>query len=227
MKLVAILGSPHGAQGNTGMLLDGVLQGARAAGADVTLYSLSNLDVQPCRSCEGCHIVGDCPIADDFPTIKDAITEADGVILATPNYIMNVSAQLKALLDRCSGPIHTQEWEGKYAAAIVTSGSGGSDEIEAYLLRALRMLGFTTVGSAGALGWQLNKPELREKLQATAAELGKQLVEAIRAQKRFPEQDEERNAFMNRFQQLVTMQKDHWKYEYDYWTTVRPAWYAK
>ena len=217
MKLVAIIGSPRGMQGNTGMLLDGLLQGARAAGAEVELFSMATHDVRPCCSCEGCHITGECPIPDDFNGIKAAIAQADGVVMATPNYIMSVSAQLKALLDRCSGPIHTQEFQGKYAAAIVTSGSGGSDEVEAYLLSALQVTGFTTVGSLGALGWQMANPQLREAHLAAAADLGRQLVAAIRTHQAFPEQEENRRAITERMRNLATMMKEHWPFEYAYW----------
>jgi multimeric flavodoxin WrbA len=216
MKLVAILGSPRGMQGNTGTLLDGVLQGARDAGAAVTIFSLAELDVQPCRGCEGCHITGVCPISDDFAPIKAAMEEADGLVLASPNYILSVTAQLKALLDRCSGPIHTQALAGKYAAAVVTSGNASADVAD-YMLHALRLMGFTTVGSVAALGWQMANPATRAPQLTAAAVLGAQLVEAIRTQQHFPAQDDERHAIMERFRQLVTLQKDYWRYEYAIW----------
>ncbi|OPZ87241.1 MAG: NAD(P)H dehydrogenase (quinone) [bacterium ADurb.Bin429] len=217
MRLVAIIGSPHGMKGNTAVLLDGVMRGARAAGAEVTLVSLAEYTVQPCNGCEACHITGVCPIRDDFTTIKDAMLAADGVVLASPNYIISVSAQVKALLDRCSGPIHTQAFEGKYAAAVVTSGGGNSEEVEAYMLRALRMMGFTSVGSAGALAWQLLREETRIPLLNAAEALGYALVEAIRAKQAFPDQDEEHRQIRERMQTLVTMRKDHWPFEYEYW----------
>lgn len=217
MKLTAIIGSPHGLKGNTGLLLESVMTGARDAGAEVPLFSLAELTVKPCNGCEACHIVGDCAISDDFETIKDALLASDGLILASPNYIINVSAQVKALLDRCSGPIHTQAFEGKYAAAVVTSGGGNSEEVEAYMLRALRMTGYTTVGSVGALAWQLLREETRTPLLTAAQALGAALVEAIRTKQAFPEQDTEHQAIQERMRQLVTMQRDHWPFEYEYW----------
>ncbi|MHB9133726.1 MAG: flavodoxin family protein [Armatimonadota bacterium] len=218
MKLVAIIGSPHGMKGNTGMLLEGVLQGARDAGAEITLFSLANLDVQPCTACEGCHISGECPISDDFDTIKDAILQSDGMVFASPNYILTVTAQLKAFLDRCSGLIHLQAFEGKYAAAVVTSGSIGSQEVEDYLLRALRMTGCASVGSIGGEGWRMLNPDTRAPLLAAAAELGGKLVEAIRTKQSYPEQAAELQTIKERMRQLVTMQKDHWPYEYAAWS---------
>lgn len=217
MKLVAIMGSPHGMNGNTGMLLQRMLQGVRDAGAEVELISLSEKDVQPCRGCDACHITGECIIADDFADIRRAFEQADGLILASPNYIVSVTAQLKALLDRCSPLIHLQALEGKYAAAVVTSGGPGSDEVEGYLLRFLRSLGYATVGSVGAMGWQLQQDALRAASLQAAAALGARLVQAIAAHTPFPEQQQEREAMLTRMRQLVGMQKAHWPYEYRYW----------
>jgi len=217
MKIVAILGSPRGMSGNTGLLLDGVIHGARDAGAEVQLFSLANYDVQPCRGCEACHISGECPIADNFAALLAAVTAADGLVLASPNYILSVTAQLKAFLDRLSGPIHLQTFTGKYAAAVVTAGGPGSDEVEQYLLRALRMTGCATVGSVGAMGWQMTQDATRAPHLTNAAALGVALVAAIRDGQRFPAQDLERLAVRTRMRQLVMAQKEHWPYEYAIW----------
>ena len=217
MKLVAINGSPNGMHGNTGTLLQGLLQSVREAGAEVEFFSLDEKDVQPCRGCDACHINGTCIIKDDFDEIRCAFMQADGLILASPNYIVSVTAQLKALLDRCSPLLHLQAVNGKYAAAVVTSGGPGSDEVEGYLLRFLRSLGYATVGSVGAMGWQMQNPVMRTPHLQTAAELGTRLMQAIKEKTLFPEQQAERQAMMNRMRQLVSMQKEHWTYEYQYW----------
>lgn len=217
MKLVAIIGSPRGMAGNTGILLEALLAGAREAGAEVQVFSLANMDVKPCVSCEHCHITGDCPISDDFDMISTAIAAADGVLLGSPNYIISVTAQMKAFLDRCSKQIHTQEWVGKYAAAVVTSGSSHTDVVAGYLSQALRVLGFTTVGSVGALGWQVAMPDQREPHLANAAALGHALVNAIHTQQTFPEQAEERAMLWDRMQHMVMRMQEHWPYEYAYW----------
>ena len=152
MKIVTILGSPHGPNGATGSVLNDLVSAARAAGADVTSFSLTETEVQPCRACDACHRTGTCPIKDQFLTIRDAMMAADGIVLASPNYIFSVSAQLKTLMDRCCGPLHCHSFQDKHAAAIVTSGGPESAEVGAYLERFLRCLGCWTVGSVGAAG---------------------------------------------------------------------------
>jgi len=217
MKITAIIGSPRGMRGNTGQLLGALLDAAREGGADATLLSLSEADVQPCRACDACHKVGECPVGDDFEAVHDAMQEADGLVLASPNYIFSVTAQMKALLDRCASPLHLQEFEGKYGAAVVTSGGAGSEEVERYLLRFLRALGCRTVGSVGAEAWKLADEAERPQVLEMAASLGRRLAQAIESRETFPEQEEERRAFFDRMKQLMALRKEDWPFEYNYW----------
>ena len=216
MKLVGIIGSPRGMKGATGKLLSATLDAAKAAGAEVTTFSLAELDVKPCRACDVCHKTGACATKDDFETIKAAVLAADGIVLASPNYIFSVSAQMKALFDRCCGLVHLQALEGKYAAAVVTGG-GETDMVEDYMLHVMRFMGAWTVGSVGALGHQLADDAARSQLLAEAANLGRALVAAIETKRQFPEQEKGRAEFVARMKGLVTAMKDHWPYEHEYW----------
>ena len=139
------------------------------------------MDVKPCRGCGACHKTGQCVIKDDFKEVEDALLKADGIVLASPNYIFSVTAQMKALMDRCSCPIHCQAMEGKYGAAVVTSGGSGSDEVEGYLLRFLRALGCWTVGSVAAEAGEIEGKSGQGGRFGEARDLGARMVEAIRA----------------------------------------------
>lgn len=217
MKIAAIIGSPHGMKGQTGILLDAMLDAMREAGAEVTTFELSAMTVKPCRGCDACHRKGTCAIDDDYKIIRAAMLEADGIVLASPNYFVSVSAQLKAMIDRCCGLIHLQAIDGKYGAAVVTSGGPGGDEVESYMLRFMRSLGYATVGSVNALGWQMRVDGMKEPNLQAAAALGVQLVNAIKERRQFPEQAPEREAIMERMKGLMIAQKDRWTYEYQYW----------
>ena len=217
MKIVTILGSPHGPNGATGSVLNDLVSAARAAGADVTSFSLTETEVQPCRACDACHRTGTCPIKDQFLTIRDAMMAADGIVLASPNYIFSVSAQLKTLMDRCCGPLHCHSFQDKHAAAIVTSGGPESAEVGAYLERFLRCLGCWTVGSVGAAAFELGNPQLRPKIAQAAADLGRALCDAIRQNTSYPQQRPTRDAFFERMKQLVTFRRADWPYEYEHW----------
>jgi len=217
MKIVAIIGSPHGLKGNTGRLLASLVDAARVDGAEVQTFSLAEKVVHPCRACDCCHRTGRCSLDDDFEELRAAIHAADGLVLASPNYIFSVPAQMKALLDRCSGPLHIQAFEGKYGAAVVTSGGSGSDEVETYLLRFLQALGLWTVGSVGAEGWMLENPATQDPILEKAARLGTRLADAIHGKETFPDQQAARREFSQRMRSLVEMRKADWPYEFDFW----------
>ncbi len=101
MKVLGILGSPC-KDGNTAALLDAVLEGAREAGADVERLNVTDLRIEPCDSCGACDSSGVCEMkGDDMDLIYRKIREVDGLVIASPIFFMSVSAQLKALIDRC------------------------------------------------------------------------------------------------------------------------------
>jgi len=220
MKILAIMGSPLGMKGNTGHLLNGVIGACADAGADVKTIELCRLNVGPCRGCGACHVTGDCPIKDDYAKVKQAMVEADGIIFASPNYINCVTAQMKALFDRCSSLLHCQAFEGKYGIAVVTSGGPGSKEVENYILRFLRSLGCWTVGSIGAEARRVADEKARAEILDTAAGLGRRFTQSIGKKKTYPRQADARRAFFERMKMLVTMNKDNWPYEYRYWKSM-------
>jgi multimeric flavodoxin WrbA len=217
MNIVAILGSPHGMKGTTGALMAGVTSAAEAAGAEVRTFSLSKTEVKPCKGCDTCHRTGKCSIKDDFKTLKNAMLEADGIILASPNYITSVSAQMKAVFDRCCGPLHCQAMKGKYGAAVVTSGGAESNVVEKYMIGFLRIMGCWTVGSVGAEAQQIMDAQARELKLKAAARVGTRLVEAIRDNRTYPSQTAAQQSFYERMKMLVSMRKEDWAYEYKYW----------
>ena len=216
MKIVAILGSPHGQKGATGSVLAEMLKGAEAAGAVAATLCLTQYEVRPCCACDHCHKTGACVIKDDYAVVRTALLNADGIILASPNYIFSVTAQLKAVLDRCCGPLHLSAWRDKHAAAVVTGG-GDSREVEQYLLRFLNCMGCWTVGGVGATAQQLAQPAARGEIMSAAAEMGRRLVHAVAARETFVEQAAPREAFFQRMRQLVQFRKENWPFEYEYW----------
>ena len=173
MKIVAVLGSPHGMKGNTGRLLEPLLDAVRQRGAEVQVFSLAELEVAPCRGCDVCHRTGTCHIKDDGDTIKAAMAGADSVVLASPNYVFSVSAQMKALFDRSCGAIHCRALSGKYGAAVVTAGGGGSEQVINYTGQFLLATGAWMVGGVAAEGAQLVDDARRRERVDAARELGR------------------------------------------------------
>jgi len=100
MKILGIMGSPR-KRGNTDLLLDETLRGARSQGAEVEKLMVSELDISPCLEIYGCLKDGHCVIDDDMQQVYVKLTEADHIILASPMFFYGLTSQVKALIDRC------------------------------------------------------------------------------------------------------------------------------
>jgi multimeric flavodoxin WrbA len=221
MNIISLLASPHGAKGNTAALLELVMEGARNEGAKTETIVLPGNTVQPCKACDVCHKMGTCAQKDDFKSIKKKIDGSDGLVLASPNYIWSVSAQMKAFMDRCCGVIHCMSFEGKYGASVVTSGGGGEEPIVKYMSEFLITTGITPVGSVWATMGAVSPPAFTEETKDEAARLGHKLVRSWKDKVMLPAIEEAKNQYKERFRLLVEYRKEQWPYEWEYWQKRR------
>ncbi len=108
MNVLGILGSPRRG-GNAEELLDKALEGAKAAGASCEKICLNELSIRPCQECGGCDLTGECVIRDDMDAVYGKVDSADGIILASPIFFGELTAQTKAMIDRFQA-----RWVKKY-----------------------------------------------------------------------------------------------------------------
>lgn len=219
MKIVVLIASPHGMKGNTGRLLEEVMAGL-CNEAELELIDLSSRKVLPCSGCDHCHKTGCCHLKDDYETIKQSLLTCDGFIVASPNYIFSVTAQLKALFDRSGNLIHCLKLEGKYGAVVETSGGGEDDEVISYMVRFINATGAQSVGGIGSPMAGVRTFPKEDVLFEKARELGKNLCRCIKEKEHFPDQAGYRGAFKARMKRLVEYRKDDWTEEYSYWQKI-------
>jgi len=108
VNILGISGSPK-AGGLANLLLDKVLDGAKISGAQAEKIILNDLNFKACQECGGCGKTGVCITDDDMRPIYEKLAKADAVVVASPIYFGNITAQLKAMIDRC----HCS-WVAKY-----------------------------------------------------------------------------------------------------------------
>ena len=99
--IVAFSATPR-AGGNSDILADHILGGAKEAGATVEKVKLHGLSIKPCSACGSCQKSVDepCVQSDDMAPLLEKICAADGIVFASPIYFFTVNAQMKAFLDR-------------------------------------------------------------------------------------------------------------------------------
>ena len=127
MKNILVLtGSPRKG-GNSDLMADAFIKGATEQGHQVTKFETARKAIGGCKACGKCWSLGTaCVFRDDFAELEPLIEKADVIVLATPLYWFNMSAQIKAAIDRlyaydaptCLRPLNIKE------SVLLTCGAG-------------------------------------------------------------------------------------------------------
>lgn len=100
MKIVTLLGSPRSGK-NSASIAGRFNQSAAELGAQTGVFELNRLNYRGCQGCYACKKELDhCVLNDDLSDVLAAVQEADLVVLASPVYYGDVTAQLKGFIDR-------------------------------------------------------------------------------------------------------------------------------
>lgn len=118
-------------------------------------------------------------------------------------------------------PIEIWTFEGKYGAAVVTSGGGDEQPIAEFMNHFLITTGVVPVGSVWATMGTLVGDEFPVEIQEQALPLGAKVVSAWQNKERPAEVDQSMRAFSQRMAYLMRYRKDQWPYEYAYWVEHR------
>ena len=128
MDVLAISGSAR-RDGNTAILLGRVLEELRQEGIGTELIQLAGQVIEPCKACWACGGQGNCVHRrDSFREIFDRMKAADGILLGSPVYSANISANMQALLERAAvvGDLNPGLLTHKVGAAVVAARRGGA-----------------------------------------------------------------------------------------------------
>jgi len=100
MDVVCLFGSPR-KNGNSAAVARHFLATAESLGARTQSFFLNSLALRGCQACNRCKTGTEkCVLQDDLSPVLDAVFAADVVVMASPVYYGDVSAQLKAFIDR-------------------------------------------------------------------------------------------------------------------------------
>jgi len=165
MKAVAINGSPRKG-GNTEILLKKVLEPLSAAGWETEFIQLGGKKIRGCSACSRCFDTNDarCSMKTDiFNEWFEKILASQAIILGTPTYFTDVSAEMKAFLDR-AGLVSVANGgllRGKIGAAVVAVRRGGGTHAFDTINHMFLMSGVIVPGSTyWNLGYGLDKGDV-------------------------------------------------------------------
>lgn len=158
MKIVGICGSPR--EGASEFLLKKALTELEKEDKFETVFiSVRDKAISPCTHCNDCvETKGKCSINDDMDEIYKALKEADGIILASPVHFGSISAQLKAVIDRCQAMImeDLDIFKNKVGISIVVGGDrSGGQELAIQQINTFYLLNKIIPLSGGSFGANL------------------------------------------------------------------------
>lgn len=130
MKVVAINSSAR-KDGNTATLINTVFEELNKKGIETEMIQLSGKTIEPCKACWACGGQKNCVHKKDlFQEIFKKMTQADGIILGSPVYTANISANMQAFLERASVVTDMNRdanlFKHKVGAAVTAARRGGA-----------------------------------------------------------------------------------------------------
>ncbi|TIH19246.1 flavodoxin family protein [Marinifilum sp. JC120] len=173
MYVLAINGSPRKG-GNTECLLKKTLEPLENAGWETELYQLGGKKIRGCMACMKCWENKDnkCVVDNDkFNEVYEKMVRADAIILGSPTYFADVTAEIKALIDR-SGFValaNGRQFEGKIGGAVVAVRRGGATHVFDTINHLFQINGMIIPSATyWNMGYGMNKGEVLEDSEGIA-----------------------------------------------------------
>ena len=148
MNILILSGSPR-KNGNTDLLVEAFSKGASEK-HHVDVVSVHDYKVSPCMGCNTCFTSegNTCVQKDDMSFIYDKLANADMLVIASPVYFYGLSAQLKAVIDRCHNPIR-DTFHIKKATLILVGAASLPELFDSILTQYRLCLNFFHIEDAG------------------------------------------------------------------------------
>ena len=214
--VVAVNGSPHEGFGNTSQMLTMLGENLSREGLELEEIFLSQYQIGFCTGCATCLESGSCWVRDDYNTVVRTVLEADAVILASPVYIFNITAQMKTFLDRSLGYGHRPRGDWKPGLALSVSAGHGETWAADYLGQVLRLFGAFPVGKFTAIAVGPGEFLGREAVEARAADLARDLARAVKEGRRYPPTDQDLR-YWQFMSTLIKENRDFMAADYEHW----------
>jgi multimeric flavodoxin WrbA len=132
---------------NTQMLADHVLTALREHDVESRTFRLADLSIPP-------GVESDLGAGDDWPQVRQAILDAEILVVATPTWVGHPSSFAQLALERMDGMISETDDEGRpvaynrVAGVVVTGNEDGAHHVISEVTGALGDIGFTIPGQA-------------------------------------------------------------------------------
>jgi multimeric flavodoxin WrbA len=175
MKILSISGSPR--EGNTESMLNVILNSAKESGAETKLISLKDLKLGLCKGDQSCSDTKKCIISDDMDVLVGEIKDADVLLIGSPCYFNNVTANLKVFFDRSNPQYESQAWKGKKVAVVMVGAMEQSAKKGIEVLEDFCVIhGMKVIESYVAEGEKIGEVESNSEVMTELKAIGERLA---------------------------------------------------
>lgn len=192
MNILAICGGMR-PDSNTNKLVKKV---AAASGIDCEVADFGVLEIRPCTGCSECMMNGGtCPIPDDMQGLYDKLLAADGIIVGSPTYYLNIAGAVKCFIDRSLalyyrgiGPLYDPDMPfmgqrplaGKKGVVVTTVAGAGHEKCIAELAQCIGVSHRVELVAKVAEPVGMNDVDDMPEVLARAEAAGRALGDALR-----------------------------------------------
>jgi multimeric flavodoxin WrbA len=151
--IVGICGSPR--RGATEHVLREALKMLETMGFKTKFFTVRGKNLGFCTHCDHCLKHKECIIKDDMNTVYSLLRRAEGIIISTPVYNGGISAQIKAVMDRCRALLAANPDVLKYKIGMAIAVGGdriGGQELAIQQIHTFYILNGVIPVSGGPFG---------------------------------------------------------------------------
>lgn len=180
-KIVAFIGSPR-KNGNSTILIEQVIAGAKSVGAEIITFNLNDDGIKGCQGCLYCRENFGCATKDKLQPMYEELNSADGVIVSFPIRFGGIGGQAKQWLDRMYPMLdsaHKPRIPGKNVVTVFAQGNPNKEMFKTAIDTTnifFNMFGWELVNSLISCGSTDPAYTVPQELLEKAFEAGKQLV---------------------------------------------------
>ena len=141
MKKILILDGSTRKQGNTSIMVEHFINGAKNNTDQIEHIIAKDLKIEYCNGCLRCNLIKRCSISgDDWNELSEKIADSDVLVFASPIYFHYVTSPLKKIIDRFRSLIHVQiteqsvrhtPWQKWNKDFVLLLSMGSSDDVDA------------------------------------------------------------------------------------------------
>jgi len=185
MKIISYIASPR-KEGNTAWVVNQILEAAKEKGAETQSFYCGELNINPCKGCLGCLKSDKCVINDDMQMLYAELKQADALILGSPVYMGQMTAQAKTFTDRLFAHItprfspHYKEGNaGKKLILVFTQGNPDASKFQIYYdytKTMFQLLEFDVKDVVIVTGMRTGSAHEQKGLHSSLIDVGKSLV---------------------------------------------------